>query len=142
MTFKTKRPHIVEVAFASTLRYRQYVIRIPEALAATQLPRKNCVRFGSSAKPANPRVLGNTVKTARCADTAIALKDSLAQVSRTAAKLPFLDTPCRTKCQTARWNFQIAPAAKAPAIWTGGKQLPISPASAHGALSAHKNSIQ
>src|SRR4051794_3684034 len=114
------------------------MIGIPEALPSAQLPGKNRLCFRRSTKTANPRVLGNAVETALSTDTPVALKDSLAQVSRAAAKLPLLHTPRRAKRQTARRNFQIAPAAQASAMGPRGKPVPIGPTASHGALSAHK----
>ena len=105
MALQAERAHIRQIAFAASLNHGYNVIGIPERLAAAQSPGRSCPGARRASQFFHMPELGNTVSTADCADSAVSLQHSFAQMTRIAAELPFFHAPFRTKGEPALWNF-------------------------------------
>lgn len=92
MATKAKRANVVQLAFATAFRYRQYVIGIPQALAyslvETPVPHKG--ESGGTACPLQPGLLLDRVKATVSTNAPVALEYLLAQVPWLRPQLPLM----------------------------------------------------
>ena len=63
------------------------------------------------------------IHLAERAYSAVARRHLLAQIAGVGAKTPFMDAPIRTERETARGNFEVAPAAERAAVGAFAKAV-------------------
>jgi len=141
VTFEAECAHVGEVAFAAAFGNGDDVIGIPESFSAAEIPGGEGAGARGTTKALDVMKLGGAIEGAGGADAAVALKDAVAEMSGIAAQLPLLDAPCGTEGEAAGWNFELAPAAEAAAVWSFGQVTAKGTSAGHGALSAHENRI-
>jgi len=87
------------------------MVGIPKRPPSSQAPIFDGLDASRTAQSLQPPHLGYAIEVATGAYAAVALEDSLAEMSRVAAELPFLYAPLRTKRLARRGHLQIAPPA-------------------------------
>jgi len=93
MAFQTQSLHVRQVAFASSFRHRNDVMRVPKRLAAFETPIKRSLNSRRSAQSADSLELCQTIQAASSAYAMVALEDALPQMPGIAAQFPLLDAP-------------------------------------------------
>lgn len=142
MALQAQRLQVCKIAFATSLHYRDDMIGIPQALAAAHLPLSESGYAGSAPQTFYATKFCETIDLANRADTPVTLQYPFALVTRTAAELPFFDTPGGAKSGAPGGDFQIAPAAKSTAALPFRQRGTIHPATRHCTPRTHFNRIQ
>ena len=114
------------------------MIGIPKRFAAADLPAFAGIETRRTAKALDAVPFGDAIDPADCADAAIALEHSFAEMSGITTQLPFLDAKVGAEGNAAGWNFQIAPAAKVTAVWPFRQSFAIGTAAGHSSLFAYR----
>lgn len=141
VAFETKSAHIGEVAFPTTFGDGDDVVSIPERFTSAQIPVSESAEAGRSTQALDVMELSGAIESTDGTHAAIAFENPLAEMAGIAAKLPLFDAPIRAKSETARRDFQLAPAAETAAVRAFGQRGAIGAAAGDGALSAHANRI-
>ena len=131
---------VLQIAFASALYHRNNVIRIPKCSSANSLqtPAREQLLPVRSARPLQVEISSPAIDPADRADTLIAGEYLITQVAGVRTKTPFMHTPIRAKCEPARRDLKVAPAAESAAILPSLKRGSIGKPAGHGPGSAHE----
>ena len=141
MAFQAKRSNIFQITLATALDYRNDMIGIPKALpdtlSWTDPPAGHCFEARGATQSLQVSPGREAIDTTLRADALVALEHLFADVARIGPEPPFLHAPVRTKRQPTPRHFQVAPAAKVPAVHAFGKAVTIGPPARHGSRGAH-----
>jgi hypothetical protein len=131
---------IRQIAFAASLCHGHNVIGIPKCPSANPLqpPTGEQVLPVRPARALEVEISGAAIDPANRAHALIAGQYLLAQIARVRAKTPFMHTPIRAKCEPARRDLKVAPAAESAAVLPFLKSGSIGKPAGHGARSAHE----
>ena len=138
VAFQAQGSKVRKVAFTAAFGYRNYVIRVPNRLAACELPVVQRAAPCSASQFAQAGELRDTVQSANSADALVAFEYSLTEMAWISAEPPFFHAPVGTKGPASLWNFEIAPAANAPTVFAFRNRVAADPAPWHRALSTHR----
>lgn len=138
VAFQAKRSKVRQIAFAAAFGYGNDMISVPNRLAASNLPVFQRAGACRASQLAQAGELGDTVHPTDGTDASVALQDSLTKVARIGAEPPLLHAPLGTKRPASRRNFEVAPAADAPAIFALGNRVALYAAPRHCALGTHR----
>jgi hypothetical protein len=136
MALQAQRPDIGEIAFASTLGNRSDMVGIPQAGSPQALQAQVAKHAYSSRRPEplDAMPLCHRVQSARGADTFVAFKHLVPQVSRIGAQPPFVNAPIGAEGPPPDWNLQAAPSAQDSAPKPARQFRPLRAATAHRAI--------
>jgi hypothetical protein len=92
MTTKTQGTDVIQVALSAAFRYRQNVIGIPQSFTylCLEAPVQHKLLAGGAARPFQPALLFDRVKTTMSAHASISLEYLFAQVSGLRSQLPLM----------------------------------------------------
>lgn len=131
----------MEVAFAPAFDHGNDVIGVPEAFACAgaQTPLEQSFQPRHAAQPPELAFGMEAIDAASGAYAAIAFENFFTKVAGIAAQAPLLHAPLRTEGHAAFGDFEIAPAAKIPAVGASRKTATVHPASLHRSLGTHRD---
>lgn len=138
MTFQTERAHVRQIAFTAALTHGNDVIGIPKRFSAANLPAFAGIQARRTSEALDAIPFSNAINPADSADAAIPFEHSFTQMPGIAAQPPFLHAEIRAERNASGRNFQVAPTAKAAAVWAFRQSFAIGTAAGHGSLFAHR----